>query len=213
MRLYSFLRTWLAGFVSFCLALAFMLASPAAYAAITFDNTPSGGAAGAAAGVGNIELIRDNTVGAPTGQYVGLRVSSNIALTNVYARAIVGGVGYSLDATEAQDHSLGDLAGTAKTSLWFINIPTTLANGTFRVEIYSNGLPGVGALDGTSSIYGLVSADGDQAAGANKISSVVINGGSEIVLGQNFNAVICYDVNTQGTNNLLIGPAAIGEAV
>ena len=213
MRLYSFLRTWLAGFVSFCLALAFMLASPAAYAAITFDNTPSGGAAGAAAGVGNIELIRDNTVGAPTGQYVGLRVSSNIALTNVYARAIVGGVGYSLDATEAQDHSLGDLAGTAKTSLWFINIPTTLANGTFRVEIYSNGPPGVGALDGTSSIYGLVSADGDQAAGANKISSVVINGGSEIVLGQNFNAVICYDVNTQGTNNLLIGPAAIGEAV
>ena len=209
MRLSSFLRTWLANAAAFGLALAFMLASPAALAAITFDNTPSGGVAGAA----NIELIRDTAAGSPAGQYVGLRVSSNMALTNVYARAIVGGVGYSLDATEAQDHSLGDLAGTAKTSLWFINIPTTLANGTFRVEIYSNGPPGVGALDGTSSIYGLVSADGDQAAGANKISSVVINGGSEIVLGQNFNAVICYDVNTKGTNNLLIGPAAIGEAV
>ena len=209
MRLSSFLRTWLANVAAFGLALALMLVSSAALAAITFDNTPSGGAAGAA----NIELIRDTAAGSPTGQYVGLRVSSNIALTNVYARAIVDGLGYSLDATQAQDQSLGDLAGTAKTSFWFINIPTTTANGTFRVEIYSNGPPGVGALDGTSSIYGLVSADGDQAAGANKISSVVINGGSEIVLGQNFNAVICYDVNTQGTNNLLIGPAAIGEAV
>ena len=209
MRLSSFLRTWLANVAAFGFALALMLVSSAALAAITFDNTPSGAAAGAA----NIELIRDTAAGSPTGQYVGLRVSSNIALTNVYARAIVGGLGYSLDATQAQDQSLGDLAGTAKTSFWFINIPTTTANGTFRVEIYSNGLPGVGALDGTSSIYGLVSADGDQAAGANKISSVVINGGSEIVLGQNFNAVICYDVNTQGTNNLLIGPAAIGEAV
>ena len=202
-------RQWLTKIVLAVIALFFLLTSSAALAAITFDPTPTTGGAG----LTQMEIIQDagNTV--LSGEYLGVRFSSSPPLTNVYVRAIVGGVGYLLDATEAQDHSLDDLAGTAKTSFWFINITTTLANGTFGVEIYSNGPPGVGALNGTSSIYGLVSADGDQAAGANKISSVVINGGSEIVLGQNFNAVICYDVNTQGTNNLLIGPAAIGEAV
>ncbi len=204
MRSYSFLRTCLANAAALGLALAFLWVSPAALAAITFDNTPSGGTAGAA----NIELIRDTVVDAPSGQYVGLRVSSSIALTNVYARAIVGGVGYSLDVTEAQDHSLGDLAGTAKTSFWFINIPTTLANGTFTVQIYKNGPPGVGTLEATSSNYGLVSADVDQAAAANKINSVVINGGSPIVLGQDFNAVVCYDINSSNGTNIGISPAA-----
>jgi hypothetical protein len=96
-------------------------------------------------------LIRDTAAGSPSGQYVGLRFSSSIALSNVYARAIVGGVGYSLDATQVQDQSLGDLAGTAKTPFWFINIPATTANGTFRVEIYRNGPPGIGTLEGTST--------------------------------------------------------------
>ena len=208
MRLFSFLRTWLATFVAFGLALAFMLASPAAMAAINFDNTPSGGTAGAT----GIELIRNTAAGSPTGHYVGLRVSSTVALTNVYARAILTGTGYVLDATEVQDHALGDLSGTPKNSFWFINFPATApVAGTFRVEIYENGPPGTGSLAGTSPAYNLLNGNSDGSASASKVFSVTVNGGSSIVLGQAFDVVICYDTAASGNADgsaVTIGPAA-----
>ena len=184
-------------------AAALMLAGPA-WAAITFDNTVSGGSAAAT----TVELVRDTATGAPTGQYVGLKFSSSVALTNVYARAIVGGVGYALDATEAQNHALGDLSTTLRTSYWFLNIPQSTADGSLQIEIYKNGPPGVGTLEATSATYTLRSADADQSAAANKISSVVINGGSPLVLGQVFDAVVCYDVNSSAGTNVLINPAS-----
>lgn len=196
---------WLAQAVRpLTLALA-LLGAGTAHSAITFDNTPSGGAATSP----NIELIRDTVVGAPSGQYIGLALSSNVAITNVYARAIVGGTGYALDATETANHFLGDLNATAKTSYWYINIPNTAADGNFTVEVYAGGPPGAGGvLQGMSPVYTLRSADVDQSAAANKIASVVINGGNPIVLGQAFDAVVCYDVNSSNGTNVLVNPAS-----
>ena len=188
---------------AFVLAAALMLAGPAR-AAITFDNTVSGGSAVAT----TIELVRDTITSAPTGQYVGLKFSSSIALANVYARAIVGGVGYALDATEKQDHALGDLNLTQKASYWFLKIPQSTANGSLQIEIWKNGPPGVGTLEATSGVYTLRSADVDQSASANKISSVVVNGGSPLVLGQVFDAVVCYDVNSSAGTNVQVNPAS-----
>jgi uncharacterized repeat protein (TIGR01451 family) len=187
----------------FALVAALTLAAPA-WAAITFDNTVSGGSAAAT----TIELVRDTAGGAPTGQYVGLKFSSSVALTNVHARAVVGGVGYALDATEPQDHALGDLNATAKASYWFLNIPQSTANGSLQIEIWKNGPPGTGTLEATSASYTLRSADVDQSAAANKISSVVVNGGNPLVLGQVFDTVVCYDVNSSSGTNVLINPAS-----
>ncbi|WP_394753702.1 beta strand repeat-containing protein, partial [Crenothrix sp.] len=189
------------------LALFFLLASPAAWAAITFDNAPSGGTGAAAANT--MELIRDTATTAPTGQYIGLRFSSSTPLTNVYAKATVGGVGYSLDLTEAASHLIGDLSTTAKTSYWYINKPQTTANGTFQVEIFVGDPAAGGVSQGISITYTLGSNDADQPASANKISSVVVNGGNPIQLGQAFNVVICYDVGS--INNILVQPAGLAS--
>ncbi len=199
MRLSSFLRTWLATFVAFGLALALMLASPAASAAITFDPTPSTGSS-----ISNqMEIIQDAGNAALSGAYLGVRFSSNIALTNVYARATVGGTSYVLDATEAQDHFIGDLSGTAKTSYWFINYPTS-GNGTFTVQIYAGNPAAGGVLQGTSTTYTVSSANADNSASANKIVSVAVVP-SSLQLGQTFNVVVCYSVNS--TARLLVQPA------
>ena len=199
MRLSSFLRTWLATFVAFGLALALMLASPAASAAITFDPTPSTGSS-----ISNqMEIIQDAGNAALSGAYLGVRFSSNIALTNVYARATVGGTSYLLDATETQDHFIGDLSGTAKTSYWFINYPTT-GNGTFTVQIYAGNPAAGGVLQGTSTTYTVSSANADNSASANKIVSVAVVPAS-LQLGQTFNVVVCYSVNS--TARLLVEPA------
>ena len=200
MRLSSFLRTWLATFVAFGLALAFMLVSPSALAAIAFDATPTGGQASPA----DIEMVQDAGNSALNAQYVGIKFSSNIALTNVYARAVITGAGYLLDAEEAQDHFVGDLAGTFKVGYWFINHPTS-GNGNFRVDIYVGDPANGGALQASSSNYLLRSSDSDNSASANKIFSVSLNGGSPIELGQSFNAVVCYTVNSNA--RLLIQPA------
>ena len=199
MRLFSFLRAWLATFVAFGIALALMLASPSASAAITFDPTPSTGGSG----LTQMEIIQDAGNAALSGAYLGVKFSSNIALTNVYARVTVGGAGYSLDATEAQDHFIGDLSGTAKTSYWFINYPTS-GNGTFTVQIYTGNPAAGGLLQGTSTTYTVSSANADNSAAANKIVSVTLSP-SSILLGQNFNAIVCYSVNS--TARLLIEPA------
>lgn len=171
-----------------------------AQAAITFDATPSGGASAAT----TLELVQDTAAGSPTGQYIGLRFSSSTVLTNVYARATVGGAGFSLDATEPATHFIGDLSSTAKTSYWFINNPTS-GNGTFQVQIYVGDPAAGGVLQATSTSYTLRSLDSDQAAAANKILSVTINGGSPVVLGQNFDVVVVYTVNS--TANILVQPA------
>ena len=195
-RLTTFART--------VLALFFLLASPAAWAAITFDNTPSGGSAAAT----TMELIQNTAAGSPSGQYVGLRFTSSIALTNVYARATVGGTGFSLDLTEAPTHFIGDLSATAKTSYWFINYPTT-GNGTFQVQIYVGDPAAGGVLQGTSATYTLTSANSDNSASANKIVSVSVNGGAPVQLGQTFDVVVCYTVNS--TANILVQPAALAS--
>ncbi len=177
-----------------------LLFALSAHSAITFDATPSGGTSAAT----TLELVQDTAAGAPTGQYIGLRFNSSTPLTNVYARATVGGVGYSLDATETGTHFIGNLSTTAKTSYWFINNPTT-GNGTFQVQIYVGNPASGGVLQATSASYTLRSLDSDQAASANKINSVAINGGNPIVLGQNFDAVVVYTVNS--TINILVQPA------
>ena len=60
-----------------------------------------------------MEIIQDSGNPALSGAYLGVRFSSSIALTNVYARVTVGGTGYSLDATEAQlDFPLGQTHGS-----------------------------------------------------------------------------------------------------
>ena len=150
-----------------------------------------------------MEIIQDAGNAALSGAYLGVRFSSNIALTNVYARATVGGTSYLLDATEAQDHFIGDLSGTAKTSYWFINYPTT-GNGTFTVQIYVGNPAAGGVLQGTSSAYTVSSANADNAASANKIVSVAVVPAS-LQLGQTFNVVVCYSVNS--TARLLVEPA------
>jgi uncharacterized repeat protein (TIGR01451 family) len=185
------------------LLLLLLLAALPAHGAITFDNTPSGGSAAST----NIELIRDTAGGAPSGQYVGLRISSSTALKNVYARATVGGTGYALDATQAQDVFVGDLGTTARTVYWFINLPASTANGTFEVSVYAGGPPGTGTSQGTSTSYVLRSADVDQSASANKIASSSVP--ASIQLGQSFNAVVCYGVNSSTGSNIQIGPASI----
>ena len=199
MRLFSFLRAWLATFVAFGIALALMLASPSASAAITFDPTPSTGGSG----LTQMEIIQDAGNAALSGAYLGVKFSSNIALTNVYARVTVGGAGYSLDATEAQDHFIGDLSGTAKTSYWFINYPTS-GNGTFTVQIYTGNPAAGGLLQGTSTTYTVSSANADNSAAANKIVSVAVVPAT-VQLGQTFNVVVCYSVNS--TARLLVEPA------
>ena len=190
---------WLTKTVLWVGALFIMLASSAALAAITFDPTPSTGGSG----LTQMEIIQD--AGNPTlsGEYLGVRFSSSTPLTNVYARAIVGGVGYSLDATEAQDHFIGDLSATAKTSYWFINYPTS-GNGTFQVQIYVGNPATGGVLQGTSTVYTVSSANADNSAAANKLVSVNVVP-SSIQIGQNFNVVVCYSVNS--TARLLVEPA------
>ena len=207
MRLYSFLRTWLATFVGLGLALAFMLASPAALAAITFNNTVSGGTPTAT----TMELIREAVATGPTGQYVGLGFSSDVPLTNVYARAIVGGTNFSLDLTEVQDHALGDLSTTLKPSYWYLNFSNvTINNGTFQVQIYSGGPPGVGTLQGTSPSYILANANTDNFnATQSSVFSTTFNGGNPIVLGQSFDVVVCYNIVSNNNTSLIsISPAA-----
>ncbi len=171
-----------------------------AHATITFDPTPSSGGSGLI----QMEIIQVAGNAALSGQYLGVRFSSSTPLTNVYARAIVGGTSYVLDTTEAQNHFLGDLGTTAKTSYWFINYPPT-GNGTFQVQIYVGdpALPGA-ALQGTSVVYTVSSADVDQSASANKIVSVAVQP-SAIQLGQYFNVVVCYSVNSG--QRLIVQPA------
>lgn len=175
-----------------------------ARAAITWDNTPSGGAAASA----NIELIRDIGSG-PTGGYVGLRFSNSTALANVYAVATVGGVGYALNAAEPATHFIGSLGAAARTEYWYLNIPQTSANGTFQVALYQGDPAAGGTLQGTSPAYVLRSADVDQAASANKVSSVIVNGGNAVLLGQAFDVVVCYDINSSNGSNVAVGPAAM----
>jgi uncharacterized repeat protein (TIGR01451 family) len=183
---------------------ALFMAAGMVHAAIVFDNTPSGGASSAT----GMELIRDTAAGSPTGQYVGLRFSSTTALTNVYARASVAGVGYSLNPLEVADHFIGDLSSTAKTSYWYITIPTTTINGSFRVELFQGDPAQAGATSlGLSSLYALQSADVDQPAAANKLFSVTTNPTS-IQLGQNFDVIACYDINSSNGTNILVNPAA-----
>ena len=193
-------QQWLTKIVLAVIALFFLLANSAALAAITFDPTPSTGGSG----LTQMEIIQDSGNPALSGTYLGVRFSSSIALTNVYARVTVGGIGYSLDATEAQDHFIGDLSGTAKTSYWFINYPTS-GNGTFTVQIYAGNPATGGVLQGTSTTYTVSSADSDNPAAANKLVSVSIVP-SSLQLGQTFNAVVCYAVNS--TARLLVEPAA-----
>ena len=184
---------------AFGIALALMLASPSVSAAITFDPTPSTGGST----LTQMEIIQDAGNAALSGAYLGVKFSSNIALTNVYARVTVGGAGYLLDATEAQDHFIGDLSGTAKTSYWFINYPTS-GNGTFTVQIYAGNPAAGGLLQGTSTTYTVSSANADNSAAANKIVSVAVVPAS-LQLGQTFNVVVCYSVNS--TARLLVEPA------
>ena len=192
-------RQWLTELVLAVIALFFLLASSAALAAITFDPTPSTGGAG----LTQMEIIQDTGNATLSGEYLGVRFSSSTPLTNVYARAIVGGVGYSLDATEAQDHFIGDLSGTAKTSYWFINYPTS-GNGTFQVQIYVGNPATGGVLQGTSTLYTVSSANADNSASANKLVSVNVVP-SSIQIGQNFNVEVCYSVNS--TARMLLQPA------
>ena len=184
--------------------LAIFSAAGLVHAAITFDNTPSGGSSAAT----GMELIRDTAAGSPTGQYVGLRFTSNPALTNVYARAVVTGPGYSLNTNEVAVHFIGDLFTTAKTSYWYLTIPQVNVNGAMQVEIWT-GVPGAtgSVLQGTSINYPLRSLDVDQSASANKIFSVTTNPTS-IQLGQNFDVVVCYSVGSSGGSNVLVNPAA-----
>ena len=181
------------------LALLLVIAAPA-FAAVTFDPTPSTGGAG----LTQMEIIQDSGNAALSGAYLGVRFSSNIALTNVYARAVVGGAGYLLDATESRDHFIGDLSGTAKTSYWFINYPTT-GNGTLQIQLYVGDPSAGGVLEGTSTTYTVSSANADNSASANKIVSVSLVP-SSIQLGQSFNMVVCYGVNS--TARLLVEPAS-----
>jgi uncharacterized repeat protein (TIGR01451 family) len=174
-----------------------------AQAAIVFDNTPSGGSAAAT----GMELIRDTAAGSPTGQYVGLRFTSTTPLTNVYARATVGGTGYSLNPLEVADHFIGDLSGTAKTSYWYLTIPTTAVNGTFRVELFQGDPSGGGASVGVSPVYALQSLDADQSASANRLFSIATNP-ANIQLGQDFDLIVCYDINSSAGTNILVNPAA-----
>ncbi len=189
------LRHWARRLVAFAL---FAVCGPG-FAAITFDPTPSTGGAG----LNQMEIIQDAGNAALSGAYLGVRFSSNVALTNVYSRVIVGGTGYSLDATETQDHFIGDLSATAKTSYRFINYPTT-GNGTFQVQIYVGNPAAGGVLQGTSTAYTVSSANADNSASANKIVSVAVVP-SSIQLGQTFNVVVCYSVNS--TQRLLVQPA------
>ena len=190
---------WLTKTVLWVGALFIMLASSAALAAITFDPTPSTGGAG----LTQMEIIQDTGNATLSGEYLGVRFSSSTPLTNVYARAIVSGVGYSLDATEAQDHFIGDLSGTAKTSYWFINYPTS-GNGTFQVQIYVGNPAAGGVLQSTSTLYTVSSANADSSAAANKLVSVNVVP-SSIQIGQNFDVVVCYSVNS--TARMLVEPA------
>lgn len=151
-----------------------------------------------------MEIIQDAGVPALSGVYLGLRFSSSVPLTNVYARAMVGGVGYSLDATEAPSHFIGDLGGANKTSYWFVNHPT-IGNGTFQVQIYVGDPAAGGVLQGTSTSYTISSANADNSAATNKIVGVSVVP-SSIQLGQSFNAMVCYGVNS--TARLLLQPAA-----
>ncbi len=168
-------------------------------AAITFDPTPSSGGAG----LNQMEIIQDAGNAVLSGAYMGVRFSSNVSLTNVYSRVIVGGAGYSLDATETQDYFAGDLSATAKSSYRFINYPTS-GNGTFQVQIYVGNLAAGGVLQGTSTAYSASSANAGSAASANKIVSVAVVS-ARIQLGQTFNVVVCYSVNS--TARLLVQPA------
>ena len=192
-------RAWRALTRASAAALLIVSFAPA-FAAITFDPTPSTGGAG----LTQMEIIQDSGNPALSGAYLGVRFSSNIALTNVYARAVVGGTGYSLDATEAQDHFIGDLSATAKTSYWFINYPTT-GNGTLQIQIYAGNPAAGGVLQGTSTTYTVSSANADNSASANKIVSVSLVPGT-VQLGQSFNLVVCYGVNS--TARLLVEPAS-----
>lgn len=190
--------------VQYLSLLAIFFAAGLAHAAITFDNTPSGGSPAAT----GIELIRDTVAGSPTGQYVGLRLTSDAKLINVYARAVVTGTGYSLNPNEVAVHFIGDLFTTAKTSYWYLTIPQTTVNGAMQVEIWT-GVPGAtgSALQGTSINYPLRNLDVDQSASANKIFSVTTNPTS-IQLGQNFDVIVCYSVSSSGGSNVLVNPAA-----
>lgn len=190
--------------VQHLILLAIFFAAGLAHAAITFDNTPSGGATGAT----GMELIRDTIAGAPTGQYVGLRFTSDSALTNVYVRAAVTGTGYSLNTNQVAVHFIGDLFTVAKTSYWYLTIPQTNVDGAIQVEIWT-GVPGAtgSVLQGTSINYSLRSLDVDQSALANKIFSVTTNPTS-IQLGQNFDVIVCYSVSSSGGSNVLVNPAA-----
>jgi uncharacterized repeat protein (TIGR01451 family)/fimbrial isopeptide formation D2 family protein len=186
-------------------ALLILLTSTNTLAAITFNSATSGG------GGANMELIREAATTGPTGQYVGLSFSSDVPLTNVYARAIVNGVNFSLDVTELANHPLGDLSTTLKTSYWYLNFSNvTINNGTFQVEIYSGGPPGVGTLQGTSPIYTLDNANNDTANSTqSSVFSTTFNGGNPIVLGQTFDVVVCYNINSNNASSrLVISPAA-----
>ena len=184
-----------------CLGLCLLFLGPASHAAIVFDPSPSGGTNNAT----DLEIIQDTAAGSPSGQYMGMRFSSTTPLTNVFARAVVGGTGFSLDATETASRFVGNLSTTPVTSYWFINNPNTGA-GTFQVQIYV-GDPGAGGvLQGTSTAYVMDSDDADQAAAANKIHSVSINNGNQIVLGQSFTVEVVYTVNS--TVHILVQPAA-----
>ncbi len=174
-----------------------------ASAQITWDASPLGGTTGATA----FELLQDTATPTPSGQYIGLRFSSAAPLTNVYARATVGGVGFALDVTEAADHFIGSLGSTAKTSYWYFNQPPT-GNGTFRVSLYIGDPAAGGILQATLPLYTLRSNDADQAAAANKVTGITVNGGNPIQLGQSFDVVVQYTVSSVGPN-LLVQPAAL----
>lgn len=111
--------------------------------------------------------------------------------------------------TEAADHFVGSLGSTAKTSYWYLNQPPT-GNGTFQVRRYVGDPAAGGTLQATSPLYTLQSTDKDQAAAANKVSSIVVNGGNSIQLEQSFDVVVQYLVNSAGPN-LLVQPAALAS--
>jgi len=172
---------------------------------ITWDASPSGGTPNATA----LELIQDTATPTPSGQYIGLRFSSSTPLTNVYVQATVAGAGFSLDATEAATRFVGNLTSVAQTSYWYINqLPS--GNGTFQLRLYLGNPAAGGTLQATSPLYTLTNSDVDQAASANKITSVVVNGGNAIQLGQSFNVVVNYIVNSAGPN-LIVQPAALAS--
>ena len=200
MFLFSFLRTWLFNAAAFGITLALMMASPSASAAITFDPTPSTGGST----LTQMEIIQDAGNTALSGAYLGVRFSSDIALTNVCARAIMGGAaGYTLDASEPQDRSIGNLSATAITSYWYINYPTS-GKGTFQVQLYVGNPADGGVLRGTSTSYTVSSANADNSSSANKIVGVAVVP-SNLQLRQTFNIVVCYSVNS--TARLLVEPA------